>query len=233
MAEERSSMDALAFDLRKPEEVKEYMNHLRIEYQYQCYKEKLGDGCHRLGDFHEAFQKDLSKARSVYEHACNTHQFPLSCYKHANYAQVGKAGPKDVQQALKHYKIGCEKDHLPSCNAAALIYQSKELDKPDFLSAEKYFKIACDKNHVESCNLLSAYYIRGKPGIPRDMEKAFTYAEKCCNAGHIYACANISVMYKKGEGVNKDLKLAEQYKQRAKELHRLATEPERTIEFGK
>ena len=226
-------MNALAFDLRKPEEVKEYMSNLQIEYQFQCYKESLADGCHRLADFFEAFKKDLPKARSIYKHSCDTYRHPLSCYKHANYSLVGKAGVKDVAVALRDYGHGCDGGHMQSCYNAALVLQSDQIEKEDYLGAKKFLELACEKSHVESCNLLSAYYIRGKPDIPKDMSKAFEYAKMSCDKGHIYGCANVSVMYKKGEGVELNKKLSEQYKKRAKDLYACATEPERTIEFGK
>ena len=233
MGEERSSMDALAFDLRKPEEVTDYMKNLRIEYQYQCYQEKLGDGCHRLADFYEAFKKDLPEARSIYKHACDAYKYPLSCYKHANYASVGKAGEKNTDKALVDYNTGCTGGHLQSCYRAALLLQSSDVQEKNFVAASQYLKNACDQNHVESCNLLSTYFLLGKPGIKKDLPKAFSLSEKCCHAGHMYACVNVSVMYKKGDGVDKNMEKSNLYKQRAKDLHKSVTETERTIEFGK
>ena len=226
-------MDAFAFDLRKPEEVKEYMKNLRIEYQYQCYKEELSDGCHRLADFYEAFKKDLAKARSIYKHTCDTYKYAFSCYKHANYSMLGKAGQKDIDIAMADYKTGCDGGHGPSCYRAGLLLQSTDVETKDFVASKVFLEQGCGVNHVESCNHLGTFYLSGKPGIPQDYKKALELMKKCCDVGHMYACANLSMMYKNGDGVERDMKMCEHYKKIAKELHSSATKTERSIDFGK
>lgn len=54
--------------------------------------------------------------------------------------------------------------------------------------------------------------------IEKDMKKAFHYSTRACEMGNMYACANLSRMYSKGEGVTKDENLAEKYKKRALEM---------------
>lgn len=49
-----------------------------------------------------------------------------------------------------------------------------------------------------SCFYLSGMYISGVANIQeKDMFKAFEFAEKACHLGNVYACANLSQMYKK------------------------------------
>jgi TPR repeat protein len=36
--------------------------------------------------------------------------------------------------------------------------------------------------------------------VPSDMKKAFQFALKGCELGNMYSCANLSQMYKKGDG---------------------------------
>lgn len=50
------------------------------------------------------------------------------------------------------------------------------------------------------------------------MKKAFNYSVRACEMGNMYACANISQMYRKGEGVTKDEALAEKFKKKALEI---------------
>lgn len=59
-----------------------------------------------------------------------------------------------------------------------------------------------------------------KANILKDMKKSYDFALKACELNHIYACANVCVMYKKGDGVPVDLKLSEKYKTKALELQK-------------
>lgn len=61
------------------------------------------------------------------------------------------------------------------------------------------------------------------------MKQGFEYSKKACELGNCYACANLSQMYKKGEGVEKDEELAQKYRLQAKELHSEMKEGRRTI----
>lgn len=48
------------------------------------------------------------------------------------------------------------------------------------------------------CFYLSGMYIGGVgKEIEKNMLKAFEYSEKACHLGNVYACANLSQMYKK------------------------------------
>lgn len=111
----------------------------------------------------------------------------------------------------------------------------------------KYFKKACDKNDNMACHYLSSMYISGVPknledfnphdpeknknieyAIKPDFKEAFKYASKACELGHVYGCANVSIMYAKGEGVEKNEELAEKFKKITIELQRA---PETTKEL--
>lgn len=54
--------------------------------------------------------------------------------------------------------------------------------------------------------------------IQKDMEKAFTFTYKACELNNMYACANLSQMYARGEGTEKNPEKAEIYKKKAVEL---------------
>ena len=51
--------------------------------------------------------------------------------------------------------------------------------------------------------------------VLKDMKKAFEFASKACELGNMYACANLSQMYQKGDGIEKNEKKAEQLKKKA------------------
>lgn len=97
---------------------------------------------------------------------------------------------------------------------------------------------ACSGKNANACYYLSGMYIVGvkkdnpledaKFGgpkkveyeIPKDMQKAFLYAQEGCNLGNMYSCSNLSQMYSKGDGVEKNPEMAEKYKQLAIEMQK-------------
>ncbi|KAK2170336.1 hypothetical protein LSH36_3g14019 [Paralvinella palmiformis] len=222
-----------AYDLRKEEEVKEYLDNLGTEYRFQCYYEKRPDGCHRLADFLEAFRRDETRARKVFLQNCEENNYGHSCFKYGNYNMMGTAGPCSFDEAMKFYLKGCDHSYGPSCHNVALLLQSGRLQNKerDFIKAADYLQRGCDLGNMPSCGHLSTYFITGKPGIAADMTKAFELAKQACEMGHMYACANLSIMYKKGEGTNVDLELSKKSQDRAKELFDEMTKIEKTLTF--
>ena len=211
-----------AYDLKDEAQAKEYLDNLGIEYRFQCYKENLPDGCHRLGDFLEAFRSDVAKAQTVFEMNCSDNKYGHSCFKAGNYRLTGRGDKeKDQEKAFEFFKIGCDSKFGNSCHNAGLTHLllSQADKKKDYLGAIDYFKKGCEFGSKDSCYELSAMYLQGKEGIGKDMSQALNYSTKACDQGHIYGCVNVSVMYKKGDGVSKDLDMAEKFKQKAKKLH--------------
>lgn len=112
-----------------------------------------------------------------------------------------------------------------------------------------YLKKSCDRNDDKACHYLSGMYLAGVPKnvedfnphnpeknknidylIKQDFKQAFQFANKACELGNIYACANISVMYKKGDGVEKDLDKSKKYFELAQNLKK-ANETAKEIKF--
>lgn len=95
-------------------------------------------------------------------------------------------------------------------------------------------KESCWKHEMEKgCYWLSGVYISGiKDHLEPNLLEAYKLSLKACEAGNPYACANVSQMHARGEGVEKNVTLAEAFKSRAIELHRELTEVQRTIRFG-
>lgn len=54
--------------------------------------------------------------------------------------------------------------------------------------------------------------------IPKDMKKAFNFSKQACELGNMYACANLSQMYAKGDGVEKNEANAEKFKKLSLEM---------------
>lgn len=96
---------------------------------------------------------------------------------------------------------------------------------------------ACNGKNANACYYLSGMYIVGvkkdntlgdarnstnneEYKIPKDMQKAFFYAQEGCSLGNMFSCANVSQMYTKGDGVEKNLEMGEKYKQLAMEMQK-------------
>lgn len=54
--------------------------------------------------------------------------------------------------------------------------------------------------------------------VTQDMEKAFNFAYKACELKNIYACANLSQMYSRGDGTEKNAEKADKFKKIALEM---------------
>lgn len=111
----------------------------------------------------------------------------------------------------------------------------------------EYLTNSCDMNNGNACFYLSGMHISGAEGpiasketeplvsstetsikppivkknefiIEKNMEKAFTFSYKACELNNMYACANLSQMYARGEGTEKNQEKAEIYKKKAIQL---------------
>lgn len=112
----------MAYDLKREDEVKEYIENLGIEYRFGCYKEKKPEVCHLLGDYLEAIKKDFEKAARVFKSNCLDYHFGKSCLKIGNYTLVGKGSDKgDAQEALKYFERGCELGEPGACLHAGML----------------------------------------------------------------------------------------------------------------
>lgn len=111
----------------------------------------------------------------------------------------------------------------------------------------QYLTKSCDMNNGNACFYLSGMHISGAEGpiasketqplisstesspkqpiakknefvIEKNMEKAFSFSYKACELNNMYACANLSQMYARGEGTEKNPEKAEIYKKKAIQL---------------
>jgi len=207
-------------DLKDPEEVKEYLDNLGIEYRFACYQEKDPKACHMLGDYLEGIKKDFIKALRIYTTNCNEYKNGHSCHKVGGYKYIGKACKKDADEAYDYFKKGCDLGHHASCMNAGLLdmanpdsqsYERTTAPNPDL--ARSYYKQACEKGELaEACHRYSAIFIKGLQGVcEKDMTEAFKYSKKACELGNMAGCNNVSMMYAKGEGVDKDPVASKEY----------------------
>ncbi|XP_053620001.1 cytochrome c oxidase assembly factor 7 homolog [Plodia interpunctella] len=241
------------YDLKKEEEVKEYIENLGIEYRFGCFQEKKPEVCHLLGDYLESIKKDYKKAGNVYKTNCLDYKFGKSCLKFGNYTLVGRGKEKgDPVEALPYFEMGCELGDSTSCLHAGMLLTATGPNvniKRDVPKGYNYLKKSCDQKDDMACHYLSGMYLTGVPKNPADynphnLEKnknidyliksdkkqAFNFALKSCEYGNMFACANVSMMYKKGDGVEKNPEEAKRYFEIAQKLQK-AHETTKEIKF--
>lgn len=225
----------MAFDLKKEEDVKEFLDNIGIEYRFGCFSEKRPDSCHLLGDYLEGVKKDFEKASKIFRTNCDESNYAKSCYKFANYSFLGKGGKQNMDEAYSYYLKGCTAGDPDSCLNGGLMCVS---NTPTNVKREKDYKKgmelldkACSGNNAFSCYYISGIFIQGiKDHIEKDMKKAFDYSMKACNLGNMYACANVSQMFRKGDGTKKDEEKSEEYKKKALDMQEQHTQQSQ-VEF--
>jgi len=227
-------------DLKDTEDVKDYMENLGAEYRFGCYKERDPAACHLLGDFLEGIKRDFGKAFKIYHTNCLEHKHGHSCHKAAGYKCLGKQTDKNVDEAYDLFRQGCELGHYPSCLNAGIFdantLKSKSYERtPDPVSASVLYKKACEKGGVaEACHRYGALFIKGIKGkIEKNMEEAFAYSLKACELGNLGGCVNVSIMYGKGDGVEKNQEAAKQYANIAHEMRNDLKEHEARLQEQK
>ncbi|KAF9803841.1 hypothetical protein SFRURICE_013118 [Spodoptera frugiperda] len=243
----------MAYDLKQEEEVKEYIENLGIEYRFGCYKEQKPEVCHLLGDYLEAIKKDYDKAAKVFKSNCLDYKFGKSCLKIGNYTLVGRGREKgDHVEALKYFEKGCEYNEPGACLHAGLLLTATGpgVTIPrDVPKGYNYLKKSCDQNDPMACHYLFGMYLTGVPKnvaefnphnpeknknieyiIKSDKKQAFQFAKKACELGHMYACANVSMMYKRGDGVEQNAEESKKFFEIAQALQK-AHETTKEIKF--
>jgi len=223
------------FDLKDEDQAKEYLDRVGVEYRFQCFSEGRADGCHRLGDYFEAFKHEYDKARKIYAKNCDENHYGISCFKLGNYSFLGRACAKDFIAAFDAYRRGCVYGNGASCYNAALLMEDGRGNadgKKDFVVATELLRNGCNVNDVPACFRLSTYYVTGKDGVECDMNQAFIYAKMACDKDHMLACHNLSLMYAQGQGTEQNKEMADFYRLKTKGLHKTLTEGTTEIKFG-
>lgn len=200
-----------------------------------------------MGDYLEGIKKDFEKASKVYRSNCDDYGYARSCLKYGNYSFLGKgkSGTKgDPKQAYKYYEKGCNLNDADSCLHSGLILVSRSMSKDIERDVSKGFSFltkSCEMNNATACFYLSGMHISGVqkqideksavPAVPqkpslvkeefviqKDMKKAFDFAYKACELKNVFACANLSQMYARGDGTEKNEESAEKFKKIALDM---------------
>ncbi|XP_026673282.1 cytochrome c oxidase assembly factor 7 homolog [Ceratina calcarata] len=225
------------YNLKNKEELEEYLKNLHIEYQFGCLSEKNPEVCHLLANYHEAVKQDFKEAISVYKKNCDEHNYGKSCTKYGGYRAVGKDCEKDVAEGFKYMLKGCEQGDPKGClNAGVLSVTDNKLTES---KGENHVAVgmnllrkACDASNEQACFYLSGIFLSGIEGVvEKNFKEAYVLSLKSCEMGNPYACANVSIMHKKGDGVQQNAELAKTFKTRAEQLLKEVNELKKQIKF--
>lgn len=216
--------------------------------------------CHLLGDYLESIKKDFEKASKVYRSNCDDYGYGKSCLKFGHYSFLGKgkaaANDKgDTKQAYKYYERGCDQyKDADCCLHSGLIMVSKSMSpaiERDVVKGIDSLTKSCTMNNATACFYLSGMHISGvlkkekaekasatNPStdpadyiLQKDMKKAFDYAAKACELNNMYACSNLSQMYRRGDGTEKNETKADQFKKKALEMQEALRKEQAELKF--
>lgn len=97
----------------------------------------------------------------------------------------------------------------------------------------QYFDKACNNRHSEACYIASNIHYSGieEIGLKPNKSKFLEYSIKACDHNEIKGCVNASIIYNKGDGVPKNLELAQKFKEKALDLQKQIKE-EQGIQFS-
>lgn len=198
----------------------------------------------------EAIKQDYTKASTIYSVNCQEYNFGHSCHKAASYKFAGRGCKRDLEASMKLYERACELDYAPACLNAGLLEQLEaktdignlqgqenkmvlvKANPPDHRKAMEFFKKGCLGGVGEACHRYSSVCLVGlKDIIQPNFEEAFAFALKGCDLGVVNSCVNVSVMYKKGDGVEANEKMARRYANIATDMMRQETEDRERIKF--
>ena len=98
-------------------------------------------------------------------------------------------------------------------------YKSKKLAKmlrieKDLAKAVEWYKKAAEQNDYRAMCCMGSYFLMGQ-AVPCMPERAFQLFEKAANANIPAAQYNLSILYRYGEGVEKDIDLADTWRMKA------------------
>ncbi|XP_030379149.1 cytochrome c oxidase assembly factor 7 homolog [Scaptodrosophila lebanonensis] len=181
-------------------------------------------------------------------------------YGNYSFLGKGKSGTKgEPRIAYQYYEKGCNLNDSDACLHSGLLLVSRSMPKEIDRNVAKgleFLTKSCDMNNATACFYLSGMHISGVQKKPedagqstggsnisskglkdsdfivlKDMKKAFQFAYKACELRNMYACANLSQMYARGDGIEKNEKEAEKYKKLALEMQDEIKKQQETLTF--
>lgn len=212
-------------------EVKEYLKNIGIEYRYGCYSEKNPESCHLLADYLEVIAREPEKAANLYRSTCDDMAMVLSCDKYGRLLATGSGCEKNLTLAGDYLTRACRMGNKRSCaSAAKVLTHGAGVGEQARTTATELLTIGCEADSAESCFQLSVLHLKSETGaVPARLTQALLYGKRACELDHAIACANVSRMYRRGDGVLADQKLADMFLRKAQDI--VKSEKEASVNF--
>ncbi|XP_016944280.1 cytochrome c oxidase assembly factor 7 homolog [Drosophila suzukii] len=193
-------------------------------YAKSCYK--YGNYCF-LGKGKSGSKGDPRVAYEYYEKGCNLNDSD-ACL-HSGLLLVSRSMPKEIDRnvpkGLEFLTKSCDMNNATACFYLSGMHISGVQKKPDQSAAT----VSAGNESAPPAGktpLKDSDYI-----VLKDMKKAFQFAHKACELRNMYACANLSQMYARGDGIEKNEKEAEKYKKLALEMQDEVKKQQETLGF--
>jgi TPR repeat protein len=202
--------DQAGLDLENEKLSKKYFEEKRLEFELACDQGDSG-GCFSLGEWYLYFGKDDDKAHELFDKSCRELKNGNACFSLAQLYQAGKLGSSPEERETETFKLNseaCKFGNHAGCATAGLCRLQGFGCKKDPKEGLEMLAQSCNDNDAIGCFQLGRLYLDGgkKHGIGRNAEESFKHMYHACQLGHPNACQVVSVMYLKGDGVEKSEK---------------------------
>ena len=159
-----------------------------------------------------------------------------SCQTYAKQRSLGRGCKQDFAEACRYSFLCCDAYNLiEGCvNSGICLTEGVGSTPIDVKRGVDYFEKACDKGQPLACLKLFKIYIDGVGTVSRNAQRAFECTVRACENGDLLGCMNASLMLRKGDGIPKDLKKAEEFYDKADAIRKRTNpfEEKQNITFG-
>ncbi|XP_034105801.1 cytochrome c oxidase assembly factor 7 homolog [Drosophila albomicans] len=203
-------------------------------YKSTCDDYGYAKSCYKYGNYSFLGKgKSGSKgeprvAYQYYEKGCNLNDSD-ACL-HSGLLLVSRSMPKeidrDVPKGLQFLTKSCDMNNATACFYLSGMHISGVQKKPEDAATATSTTTTAAAAGGKAAGVKDTDYI-----VLKDMKKAFQFAYKACELRNMYACANLSQMYARGDGIEKNEKEAEKYKKLALEMQDEVKKQQETLGF--
>ncbi|XP_017008992.1 cytochrome c oxidase assembly factor 7 homolog [Drosophila takahashii] len=203
-------------------------------YKSTCDDYGYAKSCYKYGNYSflgkgkSGSKGDPRVAYEYYEKGCNLNDSD-ACL-HSGLLLVSRSMPKEIDRnvpkGLEFLTKSCDMNNATACFYLSGMHISGVQKKPDQSAVAASAGSGPTAPPAGKTPLKDSDYI-----VLKDMKKAFQFAHKACELRNMYACANLSQMYARGDGIEKNEKEAEKYKKLALEMQDEVKKQQETLGF--
>jgi len=209
-------------------------------YKSNCDDYGYAKSCYKYGNYSflgkgkSGSKGDPKLAYQYYEKGCALND-PEACL-HSGLLLVSKAMPKQIERnvpkGVEFLAKSCDMNNATACFYLSGMHISG-VQKQDDLNTNSSGSNSSTTKQLTPSSTKSSTTINGKEEyyIHKDMKKAFEFAYKACELKNMYACANLSQMYARGDGTEKNEEKAEKFKKMALEMQDDVKKQQQTLTF--